>query len=355
MLTVSQFNPRQTLSAMLAGNEPDTKFIGEIKGTNIDSVDVTSKGVMLVTQGENIVVNGVKSYPIYISNTVSNSAAQHYLPNQINRVFYFGPNGGLHSHVRYHESWPGSNMDWTMAIDPSTLSMPDKVLEVDPSNPNKVLFSAMICYYKTIKGKLVNGVVDIDDIVNSDIRVPPVLANRIQMRIMGSTVSNEFRLNYDLYSVDHAAGNVPFTRWVFYINTVENCFTRIIMEDAVLVNINPVEKRIDKLDAVKLNDRRRTMDTDITMFLQHGERHVGKYIVVAAKLTSNGELLKEAEGWVVFYDGDTEIGTSPVVKGIARIDVLWKSSGTYSIKGIYTGDGVLGEAVTSKPFKVEII
>lgn len=354
MLTISYFNPRQTLSAMLASNGIDTKFIGEITGSNKDAVQSTSTGAMILKQGDTVTLNGVESYPLYVTNTVSDSGPLHYLSNQINRVFYFGANGALHSHIRYKETWTSSPDNWIVAIDPTALSLPDIEFEADITNPDRVLFTSMVCFYKTHDSTFANNLLNIDDIAVANTALQPILANRIQMRIMGSTITNEFRLLYDVFSENFNSGNTPYTRWTFYIDAIGNCFTRIIMEDAVLSGLDPITLRTDVLDAAKSDVISRTKPTTIDLSIQPGPTTVGKYVRLVAKLMSNGELLREAGGEVTFFEGNTEIGTEPVSIGMAKINRIWNTVGTYDITCKYTGDGVTGEAVYSQPLSVEI-
>ena len=356
MLTISSFNPRQTLSAMLAANEADTKFLGIIQGTNQDSAANSSEGVMVVTQGADTNIIGIDVYPLYVSNTVTDSLSLRRLPNLINRVFYFNKNGSLYSHVRFHESWAGSDNSWTVAMNPLALSLPDREFESNPAEPNQVLFSGQTCLYNKVAGNESFGVVDVADIPAHDDVIQN--GNRIQLRIMSSPVSNEFRLHYDVYSVDYQYGNVPYTQWVFYINSKENCFTRIIMEDAVVVDLDPatgaVSKRTDRLDAVRADARPRTQQTAVGLSVISGPGQINKYVDIVATLSAVGEGMPTASGWVTFYDGETELGTAPVVNGTAEISVIWKAAGSYSMTGIYSGDGVVAEAVVSEPLIVEI-
>jgi hypothetical protein len=152
-------------------------------------------------------------------------------------------------------------------------------------------------------------------------------------------------------------GQYPSDVWVFYINSENNSFTRIKVNDYIITNItdNGETVRIDQLDAIQSIPAIRILPTD--MYLTSDIKTVtsGIFVNITARIVQNTNLAVNARGTVTFYNNDIELGTAPVINGTAIISNVWHASGTYQITGIYSGDGVTSEAVTSDTLTVNII
>jgi hypothetical protein len=361
MLITSSFNPRKILTSMLRSNGVDTKFIGEIFGNNKDNIIQTSSGVMTTSQGDAAAFNNVPSYSLYINNMLYNNGNMHMHPNQTSRVFYFDQHtGSLHSTIKFQEKWNNSSDTWMIAVNPQVLELPDAVYTADPSTPDAVYYISSSCYYKTANGDVYNSSPlsnMIDPTVLGSIPTSFNENNFIILRVLSSPKSNEFRIQYDVFSDSYMSGRSPATRIVFYVDSENHKFTRIKMEESVIIGVDTtgIETRIDHVDAVQTLTLPRTMSTAIHLSADPSTVTSGIFVNVTANIVVAGDLAVNSSGTVTFYNNDIELGTAPVVNGSAIISNIWNERGAYSITGKYSGDGVTSEAVTSDPIIVDII
>jgi hypothetical protein len=176
------------------------------------------------------------------------------------------------------------------------------------------------------------------------------------MRVLSSTKSNEFRLQYDIYNNGYMSGRSPAIKLVFYINIENNNFTRIKMEDTVITGLDRagVETRTDHIDAVRTVTQPRIRPTSIHLTSDPDAVTSGIFVNVTATVMVDGILAVNSGGAVTFYNNGIELGTAPLTDGIAIISNIWNAAGAYRVTGIYSGDGVTSEAVTSDPIIVDI-
>jgi hypothetical protein len=359
MFITSSFNPRKILTSMLKSDGVDTNFIGEIFGTDKDNVIRTSNGVMSTTQGNPVTINGIPSYSLYINNMLYNNGPMNMHPNWTSRVYYFDRNNGsLHSTIKFQEKYNDGSDDWIIAVNPDELELPNIEYTADTSTPDAVFYTSGACYYGTMPG--VTYAASTANLINTSVfgSTEPVFNpnNFIILRVLSSPKSNEFRIQYDIFNNSYMSGRSPATRLVFYINIENNNFTRIKMEDTVIVGLDRsgVETRTDHIDAIRTVTQPRTKPTSIHLTSDPSVVTSGIFVNVTATISVDGVPAVHSGGAVTFYNNGIELGTAPLTDGVAIISNIWNAAGAYRVTGIYSGDGVTSEAVTSDPIIVDI-
>jgi len=233
-MSTASFNPRTVIAGMFAQRTAEGNFIMQGK-FNPAVQTVTSSGVATTTQGANATIAATGSYPLYVNAMMHNETDLQRHANQNSWVFHFSRlDGAMFANSSFQEMLPDGNRFWRVAVNKTTLAMPNQSYTFDTAAPTATLYTSSASLYQTATASFYPG--DMArfsrPLAIGTLNTQGGVNDKIVLKIKSSARPNEFRLVYEFYTQAGGA-TVPATDVEFNINGVTKQIMGISIQGAV--------------------------------------------------------------------------------------------------------------------------